>query len=132
MSTAIALQALADACERVLAYIQISASCTDALAVETALDAARAALSKAQDEPADFVKAEQTSRAWVCTRERLPEADGMAVAVRAPGAMQADVWPATWRADTQNFDAALGWFEVSEVTHWMPLPAAPTLPEATP
>jgi hypothetical protein len=48
---------------------------------------------------------------------------GQLVAVHAPGAVLADVWPARWSG--QFFDAGGGWFEQDEVTGWYPLPPPP-------
>lgn len=51
---------------------------------------------------------------------------GQMVAVHAPGAMLADVWPARWNG--HNFDAGGGWFEQDEVAGWYPLPPLPPAP----
>jgi hypothetical protein len=72
----------------------------------------------------DAVQGRDT-RAWVDVRDRLPVAHGLVVVVYAHGAALTDVWPARWNAVNQTFGAGGGWFELDEITHWMPLPPKP-------
>ena len=63
---------------------------------------------------------------WVSVKDRLPDEDGMLVAVFCPeGASIADLWPARWDAVNKCFSAGGGWFETNEVTHWIRLPELP-------
>jgi hypothetical protein len=47
------------------------------------------------------------------------------VLVKPDDDMDCDMWPAKWDAEIGAFSAGYGWFTPDEVTHWMPLPAAP-------
>lgn len=55
--------------------------------------------------------------------------DGMLCIVLDPENQPA-VWPAVWCWEHQHFASNGGWFEHHEVTHYMPLPPDPNLPEA--
>lgn len=55
--------------------------------------------------------------------------DGQLCVVYDPEHSYQKVWPATYRGNGRYFAAGnadhVGWFEYTEVTHWMPLPDAP-------
>lgn len=56
--------------------------------------------------------------------------DGQLCVVFDPTNENLKVWPAEYSRDKKCFFAGsrglAGWFEYSEITHWMPLPAPPT------
>lgn len=77
-----------------------------------------------------WAEAQQTAvPQWVACSERLPDRDGMLVAIYDTDAMLSPVWPAKWDAENQAFSAGGGWFEKDEPTHWMPLPPPPETQE---
>jgi len=71
---------------------------------------------------------------WVSVRERLPDSDGP-VLVYTPKNAHAKVWidcwqmqreaPLSWSSATIETGFMWDGFEFEDVTHWMPLPAAP-------
>lgn len=72
----------------------------------------------------------QALNGWRSVVDCLPD-DGQIVAVFDPRHPELKVWPAQWDAENQAFTAgshkSAGWFEKDEVTHWTPLPTAPSL-----
>jgi len=72
---------------------------------------------------------------WVSVIDRFPESDGP-VLVYTPQNKCAKVWidcwsmhreaPVSWSSATVETGFMWDGFEVDEVTHWMPLPDAPT------
>ena len=71
---------------------------------------------------------------WVSVRERLPDSDSP-VLVYTPKNAHAKVWidcwqmqreaPLSWSSATIETGFMWDGFEFEDVTHWMPLPAAP-------
>lgn len=70
--------------------------------------------------------AEYQQGRWISVKDRLPDDSVGYVAVFAPGAAISSLWPTRWDAVNQCFDAGGGWFEIDEITHWMPLPDPPS------
>lgn len=78
---------------------------------------------------------------WIPVSERLPEKDGSYLAVvldykKTPyvdcvdfAETLASVWDCTFKAEQRpgwySFDSAAGYYEIDNVTHWMPLPEPP-------
>ena len=75
---------------------------------------------------ADLERRLQEAGRWISVDERMPDVDGQRCEVIAPGAAHGDLWPAVWSVENRNFEAGLGWFDLDEVTHWRPIPAAPS------
>lgn len=69
-----------------------------------------------------------TQTAWLDCRKELPSEDGMLVVVFDPTNTPM-VWPARWSAEYENFESDGGWFDVDEITYWMPLPKSPKSPQ---
>lgn len=83
--------------------------------------------------PGHVVSTEGLGR-WVSVRERMPDSDGP-VLVYTPKNEHATVWidrwqmqreaPLSWSSATIETGFMWDGFEFEDVTHWMPLPAAP-------
>lgn len=61
---------------------------------------------------------------WLSTADSMPSEDGALLVVFDPS-NSPTIWTAVWNKEHACFDSHGGWFERNEVTHWMPLPAAP-------
>jgi hypothetical protein len=62
---------------------------------------------------------------WISTADSIPNEDGVLLVVFDPSNLPT-IWPAVWNRENSCFDSHGGWFERNEVTHWMPLPVAPS------
>jgi hypothetical protein len=62
---------------------------------------------------------------WISVDERLPE-DTAFVAIFDPENEGMPVRTAQWLGGSCTFESEMGWLAKDEVTHWMPLPAAPS------
>lgn len=106
------------------------------------LDALQALAKRGKDNPDEYMhvycevmdalidrlrKAEAASK-WISVSERLPEKDSQLVVVFDP-ANEPTIWPAKWDAGNKSFSSNGGWFEVDEITLWLPLPA-PAAPDS--
>lgn len=71
------------------------------------------------------VSTEQAGDAWISVEDRLPE-DCTFVAIFDPENDGMPVRTAHWLAGSRTFESEYGWLAWDEVSHWMPLPAAPS------
>jgi len=71
------------------------------------------------------VSTEQAGDAWVSVEDRLPE-DTAVVAIFDPENDALPVRTALWLAGSCTFESEQGWLAKDEISHWMPLPAAPS------
>jgi len=73
---------------------------------------------------------EEVHHQWISMDDRRPE-DGETVLIvcHDPHDPEPGMWAAQWLAGSETFESRTnGWVHASEVTHWMPLPPAPTTP----
>lgn len=67
---------------------------------------------------------------WLKVCEKLPEPDQLVIIFVPDGDPTRLI--AKWDARNKTFDSSEGWFYQKEVTHWLPLQAAPKIVEDEP
>lgn len=95
---------------------------------DAALESIIASFSLPVSQEGAHAALEEVHHQWISMDDRRPE-DGETVLIvcHDPHDPEPGMWAAQWLAGSETFESRTnGWVHASEVTHWMPLPPAPT------